>query len=337
MNYNNYIGIDISKGKLDLAVLNQEGELILYQCLNDKKSIIKCLGEIFKESNLSKEDTLIIAESSGHYINPLIWSIIAENYLLWIEDGYQIANSQGIRRGKNDEKDAEMIAIYGKRFSDRCQLVEASSECIENLAYLNSERELLTKEMVKYDQQLTDHKEYVKPSFYLSRKKRYTELIANLKTHISEIEQEMEKLIENDPKLSHYAKLLRSIPGIGKQVSIATIIATKGFTKFTDPRKFACHVGVVPFEYKSGSSIRSAHKISQRANKKMKSLFHLASLVVIQLEGEFKDYYLRKQTENKMSIINAIRGKLIHIVFAVIKRNEPYTKEFKPSFQNCTN
>lgn len=100
MNYNNYIGIDISKGKLDLAVLNQESELILYQCLNDKKSIIKCLGKIFKESNLSKEDTLIIAESSGHYINPLIWSITSENYLLWVEGGYQILivkESEGVR------------------------------------------------------------------------------------------------------------------------------------------------------------------------------------------------------------------------------------------------
>src|SRR5215216_6602284 len=42
-------------------------------------------------------------------------------------------------------------------------------------------------------------------------------------------------------------------------------------------------------------------------------------------EGEFKDYYRRKVAEgkNKMSVINAIRNKLVHRIFAVIKRSSP--------------
>ncbi|WP_162097772.1 transposase, partial [Gillisia marina] len=35
-------------------------------------------------------------------------------------------------------------------------------------------------------------------------------------------------------------KILTSIPGVGDQVAINTIVATNGFKKFKNGRKFAC-------------------------------------------------------------------------------------------------
>jgi len=45
----------------------------------------------------------------------------------------------------------------------------------------------------------------------------------------------------------------------------------------------------------------------------------------IQLNGEYKKYYQRRNTEgkNKMSTLNIIRNKLVFRVFAVIKRQTP--------------
>ena len=153
-------------------------------------------------------------------------------------------------------------------------------------------------------------------------------MIKELDTALAAIENQISELIKSDPDCAQQYQLLTSIDGIGKQVAVHTIIETKGFTKFTDPRKFACHAGVAPFKYFSGSSIRSANKVSHRANKKMKKLLHMAALSVIRMKNEMRDYYERKVAEgkNKMSVINAVRAKLIARMFAVINKNIKYQK-----------
>ncbi|KAA6341162.1 hypothetical protein EZS27_011001, partial [termite gut metagenome] len=43
------------------------------------------------------------------------------------------------------------------------------------------------------------------------------------------------------------------------------------------------------------------------------------------------EYYLRKVAEgkNKMSVLNAVRGKPVHRMFAVIRNNKVYEKEYQ--------
>ena len=54
----------------------------------------------------------------------------------------------------------------------------------------------------------------------------------------------------------------------------------------------------------------------------------MAALSAINVKGDIQEYYHRKVAEgkNKMSVINAIRNKLIHRIFAVVKRSTPYQK-----------
>jgi hypothetical protein len=87
---------------------------------------------------------------------------------------------------------------------------------------------------------------------------------------------------------------------------------------------------VVPFEHTSGTSVRGRNRVSHIANKSMKSLLHLAALSTLNTPGEIQDYYNRKITEgkNKMSIINAIRNKLILRIFACIKQNREYENNY---------
>ncbi|OAV65946.1 Transposase IS116/IS110/IS902 family protein [Bacteroidales bacterium Barb6XT] len=109
------------------------------------------------------------------------------------------------------------------------------------------------------------------------------------------------------------------------------IVATKGFTDFTNARKFCCHAGAAPFSYSLGSSIRSRNRVSQRADKSIKALLHMAAPVVAAgCRGELHDCYERKAAEgkNKMSVPNAVRAKLVHRMFAVIRNNQDYQKDY---------
>jgi transposase len=59
----------------------------------------------------------------------------------------------------------------------------------------------------------------------------------------------------------------------------------------SDPKKMACHAGVAPFNYQSGSSVRGRPGVSQHARKRLKSLFHLGAMASIRAKGELQDYY----------------------------------------------
>ena len=87
------------------------------------------------------------------------------------------------------------------------------------------------------------------------------------------------------------------------------IIATKGFTSFQNARQFACYAGIAPFEYSSGTSIRSKTRVSHLADKKMKSLLHMASLNAVRFDAEIKAYYERKKEEGKhtMLVLNNVK------------------------------
>ena len=121
-------------------------------------------------------------------------------------------------------------------------------------------------------------------------------------------------------------ELTQSIPGIEPQTATYLLIVTKGFTYFENARQLACYAGVAPFPYQSGSSIKDRNKVSYLADKKLKSLLNMCVLNSKKYDHQMKTYFDNKVKEgkNKMLILNNIRNKLLHRVFAVIKRQQPY-------------
>jgi hypothetical protein len=71
--------------------------------------------------------------------------------------------------------------------------------------------------------------------------------------------------------------------------------------------------------------------VSHRAHKDLKVALHLAAMAAIRTPGELQDFYARKVADgkNKMATLNAIRNKLIHRVFAVVRDNTMYQKNYQ--------
>jgi len=65
----------------------------------------------------------------------------------------------------------------------------------------------------------------------------------------------------------------------------------------------------------------------------MKSLLNLSASSAIQADPELRDYYLRRieNGKSKMSTLNIIRNKIVHRIFAVVKRGTP----FVPLYQHA--
>ena len=144
------------------------------------------------------------------------------------------------------------------------------------------------------------------------------------------IEAKIDELFSDDAQLSRLYELISSVDGVGKCIAGQVIVDTNEFKNIKEGKAYACYSGVAPFEHRSGSSVHLRSRLSHLANKCTKTLLHMAALSPIRMAGELKDYYQRKVAEgkNKMSVMNAIRNKLILRVFACVRNNKVYQKNY---------
>ena len=82
-----------------------------------------------------------------------------------------------------------------------------------------------------------------------------------------------------DAELSRLYELISSVDGVGKCIAAQVIVDTNGFKNIKEGKAYACYSGVAPFEHSSGSSVGSRSRVSHRANKGSKTIFHLAAIM----------------------------------------------------------
>jgi len=330
MEFENYLGIDISKETLDLALVTKDAELIELKLKNDRQVIEKAFNRLKRESQIDLEKTLVCAEHTGHFGNKLINVAVKLGLNLWMESAYRIIHSQGLIRGKNDRTDAFRIMEYAKRYQDKAMLMTPTPKSVELLKRLSSERDLIVRDLAKFKSQLKQEAGFFDKEYFSQKKKRIDKLMKANEKILKEVESEIDQILASDPELKKNLDRITAIEGVGRQTAVATLVATENFTKFTDPKKFACHSGCAPFRYESGTSRKSAHKVSHKADKNLKRIYHMAAVSTLTTKGELRQYYDRKVAEgkNKMSVINVIRAKLIARIFAVINQNREYEKNY---------
>lgn len=145
-------------------------------------------------------------------------------------------------------------------------------------------------------------------------------VLAQLAQKIKAIEKQIKNIIDQDEALKKIYDLTTSITGVGKITGLAVMLATECFEKINCPKKFACYAGVASFENSSGK-FKGKAKVSHIANKKMKALLQNCVTSSLRYEGEFRTYFDKKIAEGKKSrvVMNSIRNKIIHRIFACVK------------------
>ncbi|HEY2725717.1 MAG TPA: IS110 family transposase [Parafilimonas sp.] len=117
-----------------------------------------------------------------------------------------------------------------------------------------------------------------------------------------------------------------SVPGIGRFTAVYLICCTNNFAAKYTGKQLAGYAGVVPFDHTSGTSIKSKNRVHKMANKDLKQMLHLCALTAIKCYPEFTNYFNRKKAEGKngMSVLNAIRNKIVLRAIAVVNKQAPY-------------
>jgi transposase len=326
--YANYVGVDISKETIDVSVLRKGQKNLHHHQFNNGPEGFEIMENwLIKQPGFSYSKSLFCMEHTGIYTRQLHLYLLNQKTNVWIESSLQIKKSLGLNRGKNDKIDSKRIAEYACRFTDKVNLEGMYEKNLQKLKDFLSSRDRLNKALKSIQVSI---KELVKIDHHQGQSLMELNLpaIDGIKQSIKVVEASMEKLIMSDERLRELFVLSTSIPGVGSILTMKLMVYTHAFTKFETTRQLACYCGVAPFEYRSGTSIRGKTGVSKFANIDMKSTLHLAAMSSIQHNPELKKYFERKVKEgkSKMSVLNAVRNKLLNRIVAVIKRGTPYVK-----------
>ncbi len=329
-NYLFHVGIDISKIKLDVNLLNSKTLESEHFVIDNNPKSIKNFIKLLVKQKIELKDVLFCCENTGVYTNHLSFTLLGLELDLWIVPAIEIKRSKGISRGKNDKTDAKDISFYSIRNIDKLRLFQLAEIDIQKLKMLYTEREKVIKSLLLLET-TKENSEFVNKEVFKEVSSINQSLISTIKKSINKIEKRIKEIIKSNQVLNKQYTLIKSVPGIGEQTSLYFIITTKGFSAFKNWRQFACYSGVAPFEYRSGSSVRGRTKVNHLADKKMKSLLQMCAMTTLKYDPQLKKYYIKKKGEgkNSMLVLNNIRCKLISRVFAVVNRETPYINTYK--------
>jgi transposase len=323
-----FIGIDISKQKLDLAIILSDFSIVDEQVIPNQQVKIKSfLKGFIKKHGIETENLLICVEHTGIYNSPLQRVCIELGIDLWQEHALKIKKASADLRGKSDRQDAIRIAEYAVRYQDRVILFTPPSKSIEELNTLNKTRETILAQAVAMKNQLNEAKTHDIESFKVLSK-IYQPIMKSIDGQLKKIAKRVNEILEENQDMKKNVELIKTIPGVGEQTAVNMLVSTQNFTLFKSAKHLACYAGVVPFLNESGTIVKRA-RVSKMANQKLKMLLHLAAMAAIRTKSDLKAYYIRKVAEgkNKMSVLNAVRNKLVHRIWAVLQRQTPFVME----------
>ncbi len=315
-----FTGIDISKLTLDICVC--QGSAKHHYVIDNEPEAIRAF---FVPLLVLKVKGLYIGmENTGCY-SYYLYQVLSELKLhYYVIPPVHLKKSIGLTRGKNDKIDAARIVTFLEVNLKNLTAYKLQRPVVIQLQLLlttRSQRVKMRKQVLDGGEQYPYAPNTSQPLAQLDK-----ELIRHIDKQIKTIETQIQCLISADPQLCAAYKLITTVQGVGKVLGWNLLVRTGEFAAISSPRKLACYAGVAPFEHSSGTSVRGKTRVSHYADKDLKKLLHLAAMSAIRLAGDLRDYYQRKVAEGKkkMSTLNAVRNKIIHRVYAVLKKQRPY-------------
>ena len=322
-----YVGIDVSKRTIDVAYYDK-GPVYLGCFENCDEGFVKMLRELKNVTGKRVSQWFVCFENTGVYSKPLFSYLSYHNIACREENALHLSRSLGMKRAKDDQIDARDICRYAFEKRDSIQASKPLSNQITRLRKLVNYRDLLIRKKTSLKLSLSEQKKTMDEQLYAQLMEGNKAIVKHFNQEIKRVEQLMQATIDEQKETKRNDQLARSVMGVGPIISAFMIAYSNNYTCFKSARPFASYCAIAPFPHSSGTSIKKPKRTNHLGHKKLRSALSNAASSAIKSDPEIRQYFNRKKQEGKHSgvIINAIKNKLIHRVFAVIKRQSPYVK-----------
>ena len=319
-----YLGVDVSKKKLDCMLLNStNGKLKSKSLSNTKAGIEELIGWLAENK---APEAHVIMEPTGVYHEPAALALTDAGLKLSLVNPAQLRQfAQGLGvKNKTDKADSAVLARYGDTLKPEAW--QAPSKSARQLKALLARRDAVAEDLQREQnrQEAVDFgisPEQVKQSILQS--------IAFLQGELRRLEQMIKDHIDSDPDLRNKRELLETIPGVGTRVS-SNLTALFAAKTFTTAEQLAAYLGLVPVQWESGSSVRGRPRLSKAGPSHLRKLLYMPAVVARQWNPHIKAFSDRliAKGKTKMAVIGACMRKLAHLCFGVVHTGRPYDSSY---------
>ena len=306
-----YVGIDVSKDRLDVAVLEEER---VWQVENTRDGITRLVEQM---QELQPE--LIVVEATGGYQRAVVEA------LFWTGLGVAVVNPARVRQfaracgllAKTDKLDAQVLAVFGQKVQPR--RYAGKSEAEKHLSALLVRRKQLD-EMLKAElNRLRTISQSLKNSVERS--------IAFLKEEKKLLDTQIQQFMKEQAAWQEQQEILKSAPGVGK-VTTATLLAGLPELGKMDRKKIAALVGVAPMNSDSGK--KRGYRKTKGGRGDVRSVLYMATLVATRRNPLIRAQYqqlLKRGKLKKVALIACMR-KFLTILNAMMRDRRPFCSAF---------
>jgi transposase len=317
---NPVMGIDVSKKKLDLALLN-DGKCKHKVFPNDSAGHTAVVTWLHKHGVQSAH---ICLESTNIYGETLAEVLHDAGYVVSIVNPARIKGFalSELARTKTDKTDASLIARF-------CQAMVPSPWVPDPLEIRALKALVRRLEGLNEMRQQEVNRCHVAPDII---KHDIEYHIAILDKVIKETKKRIRDHIDNHPDLKQKKSLLESIPGIGEATIGIILSEFSRIESFTNGKALAAFIGVAPRERQSGSSLHGRSRMSKTGRSQLRKAFFMPAMVALRYNPILIDMKTRLADagKSKMTIVGAAMRKLVHLIYGVLKSGVP----FDPNYVN---
>jgi transposase len=322
-----FIGIDVSKAKLDCSLLldvtcsKRRAKSVANSNVGVNELLIWC-----EKQQVNVHELHAILEGTGVYHEQAALALADAGATVSIVNPAQVKDfgrSLGVRT-KTDGIDSLVLARFGAMLSPRPWTPPVQEARV--LQALLSRREAIAQDLQRERNRLekadaTDTPALIRQSIVTS--------ITFLEQQLTKLQQDIDDHINKHPGLKADRDLLISIPAVGPQVG-NHLLAVMHNHQFQSAEQLAAYLGLVPVERQSGTSVLGRPRLSKAGPARIRAILYMAAIVGTQYNPHIKALYQRLQGrgKSKMSALGAAMRKLVHLCFGVLKTRQPYQANY---------
>jgi transposase len=302
-----YVGIDVAKEQLDVAVRPMAQRWSVPHTEEEIGQLVSRLTE--------SSPALVVLEATGRLEMPLAAALGAAGLPVVVVNPRQVrdfAKATG-KLAKTDAIDAEVLAHFAQvvRPTPRA-LPDAQTQALQALVtrrrqvvgMLSAEQNRLSRSLLRVRPRIQEH-------------------IVYLEGQLNELEEELRRTLRESSLWREKEDLLRGVPGVGPVLSF-TLLAELPELGALNRRQIAALVGVAPFNRDSGT-LRGRRTVwGGRAT--VRAALYMGALVASRWNPLIKAFYQRLRTAGKPKkvALTACMRKLLTILNAMLKHQIPW-------------
>jgi transposase len=318
-----WVGIDVAKSKLDVALLDERGKVKNHVFANDVKGHL-ALTEWLSQRGCSPEHTRVCMEATGCYSETVATALADADWKVSVVNPARVKGfAQGeLLRNKTDRADAALLARFGQAMQPE-PWVAPPLEVRQLRALVDRLQSL--KEM---HQQEANRLEAAMNQ--VGMRESIESHMTWLQASIKQLERQIEDHIDGHPGLREDARLITSIPGVGNTTA-AKVMAYLGDTRrFKNAKALAAFIGVTPRLKLSGSSVRGRSMISRSGHAEIRRSLYMPALVALKHNPIIKTFGERLKAGGlaPKAVVAASMHKLVHLIYGILKSGRPFNPNF---------